>query len=427
MSATESATGPVVAKQSRMPKWFAGFKEDYQKVFVEEWSPYLGFMFLVGLVMVLMASGVFWAVFGGLRLWGDHINNAIGLGGVLGISDNLKSPLLQHASIMNIALLLGAFTAALMSWQFAVRRAPKSEYVYGAVGGSLMGIGATLAGGCTVGGFFVPLTFSAPGGWMMWLGLLIGAWIGLKLLLWGMENITWGTTAPKQWNMPLKRYYPVLGVAVVIGVIIWAARWFALGDAYKAVLALMLIAGFGIGFVVHRSRLCFARAIREPFMTAEGDMTKAMIVAIAVGALFGSVLLQNGTIDPYVVITTRFWIGALAGGVIFGIGMVLAGGCASGALWRVGEGHLKLVVAVFFFAWIGSIASALLGRLGVTTSTLDIDFKDGMVEYSQLGYQAYLPELLGSWPQTYGVMLAVLAIWWILVRYNESTEKFTVL
>jgi len=127
------------------------------------------------------------------------------------------------------------------------------------------------------------------------------------------------------------------------------------------------------------------------------------------------------------VITTRFWIGALAGGVIFGIGMVLAGGCASGALWRVGEGHLKLVVAVFFFAWIGSIASALLGQLGVTTSTLDIDFKDGMVEYSQLGYQAYLPELLGSWPQTYGVMLAILAIWWILVRYNESTEKFTVL
>ena len=52
---------------------------------------------------------------------------------------------------MNIALLLGAFTAALMSMQFAIRRAPKSEYVYGAVGGSLMGIGAKLARGCTSG------------------------------------------------------------------------------------------------------------------------------------------------------------------------------------------------------------------------------------------------------------------------------------
>ncbi|MDT8281616.1 MAG: YeeE/YedE thiosulfate transporter family protein [Gammaproteobacteria bacterium] len=30
-------------------------------------------------------------------------------------------------------------------------------------------------------------------------------------------------------------------------------------------------------------------------------------------------------------------------------GMVFAGGCASGSLWRVGEGHLKLVVAVIFF------------------------------------------------------------------------------
>lgn len=38
-----------------------------------------------------------------------------------------------------------------------------------------MGIGATLAGGCTTGGFFVPLTFSSAAGWAMWTGLLVGA------------------------------------------------------------------------------------------------------------------------------------------------------------------------------------------------------------------------------------------------------------
>ena len=42
-----------------------------------------------------------------------------------------------------------------------------------------------------------------------------------------------------------------------------------------------------------------------------------------------------------------FWLGALLGGVLFGIGMVIAGGCGAGSLWRAGEGHIKLWVAVF--------------------------------------------------------------------------------
>ena len=52
---------------------------------------------------------------------------------------------------------------------------------------------------------------------------------------------------------------------------------------------------------------------------------------------------------------------------------------------------------------------------------------DGMVEFSTLGYQAFLPDLTGGWGVTYAIMLGLLAVWWILVRYNESTERFTVL
>lgn len=415
------------AVKSYLPEWFEGFKEDYESVFVREWSPYLGFMLLVFIAMALMASGLFWGVFGGVKLWGDHLNRLIGLGPALGISENLKGPLEHQMSVMNIALLLGAFAAALMSMQFAIRKAPASEYVYGAVGGSLMGIGATIAGGCTTGGFFIPLTFSSPAGWAMWVGLLAGAFLGLKILLWAMENITWGLTAPKNREPATKRFFPAIGVIVAIAVIGWGITWLQSGDNYVGTLALMVLAGFGIGFVMHRSRLCFARAIREPFMTAEGLMTKAMIVAILVGTLFGSILLQKGTIDPYVAISTRFWLGSLVGGLIFGVGMVLAGGCASGSLWRIGEGHLKLVVVLFFFAWIGSIASGVMSQLGVTSGELDLDFMDGMVEYSALGFQAYLPDLVGGWGWTYTIMLTVLAVWWILVRYNESTEKFTVI
>ena len=408
-------------------RWLAGFREDYQRIFVDEWSPYFGMVLLVGIAMVMMASGVFWGVFGGIKLWGDYFNNLIGLGPVLGVKAKLDSPLTHQMSLMDITLLLGAFTAALLSRQFAIRKAPRLEYVWGALGGSLMGIGATLAGGCTTGGFFIPLTFGSPAGWAMWVGLLLGAFVGLKLLLWTMEHITWGTSAPVNKDPPLQRYHPLLGLAVVVGIVWWAVSWFTSGEGNYGTLALMLLAAFGIGFVMHRGRLCFARALREPFMTAEGSMTKAMILAIAIGSLFGSVLLQKGAIDPYVAVPTSFWLGSLIGGVIFGVGMIFAGGCASGSLWRVGEGHLKLVVALFFFAWVGSSFSAVMGRLGITTAQVDIDFMDGMVEFSRLGFQAFLPDLIGGWGLTYIVMFGVLLLWYALVRYNESTEKFTVL
>ncbi len=39
----------------------------------------------------------------------------------------------------------------------------------------------------------------------------------------------------------------------------------------------------------------------------------------------------------------------IIGGYIFGMGIVLAGGCGSGILYRVGEGNLAYVFAVFGF------------------------------------------------------------------------------
>lgn len=108
MGMTDS-TDSGAASGPRWPEWVGGFREDYDRVFVKEWSPYLGFMVLVVLVLALMASGLFWGVFGGIKLWGDHFNRLIGLGPALGISENLKGPLDHQISVMNIALLLGAF------------------------------------------------------------------------------------------------------------------------------------------------------------------------------------------------------------------------------------------------------------------------------------------------------------------------------
>ena len=405
--------------------WLAGFKSDYETVFVETWSPYVGAILLVLAVSALMISGLFWGVFGGLKLWGDWFNQAIGLGELIGTPKTLDSPLMHRVSLMDITLLLGAFAAALMSRQFTLNRPPKLEYVWGALGGSFMGLGATLAGGCTVGGFFVPLLHASPSGMVMWLGLLMGALIGLKILLWTMERISWGMQAPAVLKVPprLLGMYPWLGLAVVLATLVWAAQWYGAEDERRASRAIIIACGFAIGFIMHRSRFCVARALREPFMTAEGDMTKAVILALAIGVPLASVIFQARLVDPYIGIPPRFWLGSLLGGIIFGIGMIFAGGCGTGSLWRAGEGHLKLWVAVFFFAWAGSTASGILHTLGWTAAEINLD----LIEVSPLGYQTYFPAILGGWGWSYLAVGAFLLAWYLLVRYNESTERFTLL
>ncbi len=412
--------------KENQPVWLQGFKQDYQAIFVDPWSAYYGAILLVIIMAVLMSSGLFWGVFGGIKLWGDYLNNAIGLGSVLGIKEQLESVLLHRISLMDITLVIGAFCAALLSRQFHINRPPLLEYIWAIVGGSLMGIGATLAGGCTTGGFFVPLLFSSASGWAMWFGLLFGAFIGLKLLLWTLENISWGMSPVSVLPSPLKKWYPLFGLLLAVVVLLWTMNWWNSTDSKESSRAIIIFAGFAIGFVLHRSRFCLSRVFREPFMTAEGEMTKALMLAVALGVPVATVMISKGAIDPYLAIPARFWLGSALGGLIFGIGMVFAGGCASGSLWRIGEGHLKLVVAVIFFAWSGSTASALFGDFGLLAATVDIDFLDGMSEITELGYQAFLPDLLGGWQYTLSITYLLLSVWYIFVRYNESTSKFTV-
>jgi len=144
-------------------------------------------------------------------------------------------------------------------------------------------------------------------------------------------------------------------------------------------------------------------------------------VALVIGIPISSLLFQNKIIDPYLAIPPTFWLGSLLGGLVFGIGMIFAGGCASGSLWRMGEGHVKLWVAVFFFAWTGSIASAVLKKTGIMAVEVTID----EFEATRVGYQAYMPAMLDGWGGTFLVSGTLLLLWYVLVRYNESTGKFT--
>jgi len=417
-----SPTTDLIADRAA-PAWIEGFREDFHALFVERWSPYVGAIVLVAISLGLMMTGQFWGVFGGLKLWGDWVNQLVGLGGLLGIGGHLDSPLMHRISLMNITLILGAASAAMLSGDFKIARARRLDYAWGALGGAFMGVGASLAGGCTIGGFFTPALFFAASAWVNVVGLMIGAIVGLKVLMWTLGNVKWGTTPPKAspggW---IAAHGVGVGAMLALAIVAWAVLWMLSGDDKLAGRGIVVLAGFALGFVLHRSRFCLSRAIREPFMTGDGTMTKALLLALALGLPLASVLVQREMVDPLLANPARFWLGSLLGGGLFGFGMIFASGCGSGALWRAGEGQVKLWVTVFFFAWSGSLFNALVKPFELLTADMTLD----LVEATKVGYQAFLPAMLGGWPATYALVFGLLGLWYAFVRYNESTERFTV-
>jgi uncharacterized membrane protein YedE/YeeE len=91
---------------------------------------------------------------------------------------------------------------------------------------------------------------------------------------------------------------------------------------------------------------------------------------------------------------------------------MFAGGCGSGTLWRVGEGQVKLMMVVPFFAVSNSIIVAWFR---------DNDFEaDGL-----LGRYLYMPDAMGYG----GTLLLIglfLVIWYLIVVWNEESNKLIV-
>jgi uncharacterized membrane protein YedE/YeeE len=110
--------------------------------------------------------------------------------------------------------------------------------------------------------------------------------------------------------------------------------------------------GLGFGFVLQRSRFCFASAFRDLFLLGDARVMKGIIAGLAVATAGFAVLMARlvpevgfGSLPPGATVLP-LGIHTLIGGVLFGIGMVLAGGCTSGSLYRAGEGYVGSMVAL---------------------------------------------------------------------------------
>jgi hypothetical protein len=102
-----------------------------------------------------------------------------------------------------------------------------------------------------------------------------------------------------------------------------------------------LLIGFVFGAVVYRTNYCAMGSLSDIDNFGDYRRFRAWILAAAT-ALVGATLLSAAGIvalDQSMYLASTFnWLGYLAGGVMFGVGMVFAGGCPSRNLARAGAG-----------------------------------------------------------------------------------------
>ncbi len=115
-----------------------------------------------------------------------------------------------------------------------------------------------------------------------------------------------------------------------------------------------LIIGLLFGFALQRGRFCMNSAFRDPLVFKDFTLLKAVVLALIVQMIGFHFLSYSGIIN---LAPKNFYpIGAVIGGFVFGVGMVVAGGCASGTAYRVGEGMVSSMIALFSFALTAFIA-----------------------------------------------------------------------
>ncbi|HSE76459.1 MAG TPA: YeeE/YedE family protein [Alphaproteobacteria bacterium] len=117
--------------------------------------------------------------------------------------------------------------------------------------------------------------------------------------------------------------------------------------------ALTALFGFAIGLVfgaaAQRTNFCTMGAVSDLVLMGDSRRMRAWLLAIAVAILGSAALHLAGAVDlgKSIYLTANFgWLGAVVGGLMFGFGMVLAGGCGSRTLVRLGAGNLKALVVI---------------------------------------------------------------------------------
>jgi len=140
-----------------------------------------------------------------------------------------------------------------------------------------------------------------------------------------------------------------------------------------------LLIGFVFGYIVYRTNFCTMGAISDILTFGDYRRFRSWLMAGAVSILGVGILEALGVVNVAgsIYLTPNFgWLANIVGGLMFGFGMVFAGGCISKNLVRAGGGDMRSVVVLILTGIFGFMTiGGLLGPLRVSVfgpATLDL-------------------------------------------------------
>lgn len=143
--------------------------------------------------------------------------------------------------------------------------------------------------------------------------------------------------------------------AAIAALIIALAAWYLYAAVSWRQGALFLV-GAGAGVVLYHAAFGFTSSWRGFISDGRGAGLRAQMLMLAIACAVFFPLLASGSLfgQPLRGSVSPVGLGVAAGAFIFGLGMQLGGGCASGTLYSVGGGSTRSLVTLFFFI-IGSV------------------------------------------------------------------------
>ena len=293
-------------------------------------------------------TGTFWAVTGEFTRWGGQLLQLLGVHseqwGYYQLIHLDGTPLTRIDGRMIIGMFGGCLAAAL--WANNVKlRLPRSRIriVQAVAGGIIAGFGARLAMGCNLAAFFTGIPQFSLHAWLFAIATAIGSWFGARFTLLPLFRIPVkiqkvSTASPLTQKPQQARRRFRLGMVVFFAMIGWGL----LTAADHPALGLAMLFGIGFGLLIERAQICFTSAFRDMWITGRTVMAKAIIFGMAASAIGIFSYVQLG-MAPKIM-----WAGpnAAIGGLLFGFGIVLAGGCETGWMYRAVEGQVH-------YWWVG--------------------------------------------------------------------------
>lgn len=226
-------------------------------------------------------------------------------------------------------------------------------------------------------------------------------------------NVTSGITSRTRASSTAKARKPKksqlpIGIAILVVMVAFGIYLLTISDK----LGFFWITGTCFGFILQKARFCFTASMRDPSLTGMTTVTRAVLIAFAITTI-GFTAIKYGAFISGQPIPGQSYIAPISlativGAFLFGIGMVIAGGCASGTLMRVGEGFTMQILSLFFFI-VGSLWGAH-------------DFGWWKLNFISDGPKIFMPDVFG-WFGAVAIQLLLIAVLYVLADKWENRKQ----